>query len=354
MGTCVRRGWGVIDNGNPSDVVPLQPYSEDDPVPQTVNGAFFERWAKHMKWTDYDMPHQVVISGVESRSRCTKSCIIFGHHGGLRRHFSEAEKVIRADTAAGFTRAGRAHPWMFPFIATARNCVERKLWRIVAGKLTRVVKWRVTTDDSIGVDDEVSRNDGIDPASWPRAGLPLPQTLAEAVAIVKAVCEAMGVGASQAVYEMVAVWALDLTHAYRMLSVQRMEWPQQSYIWYDGVRLDLRCLFGTASMVEFFQRVSFFVMSVARRRIREFDAQHPYSAAREAWRAWRAANVEAPEGEHSSDCTAGYIYLDDKLGCTPVQRDEPISGRVSAATQPIQLSLHVEQLSDCSLAVVAM
>ena len=56
--------------------------------------------------------------------------------------------------------------------------------------------------------------------------------------------------------------AIDLTHAYRMLSVQRREWGQQCYVWWDGVRLDLRALFGTASMVEFFERVTVFVLHV--------------------------------------------------------------------------------------------
>ena len=345
---------GAIDNENPNDIRPLQPYSEADPVPQTVNAAFFTRWAAQLGWTDHEMIRQVTVSGVEAQSACTKSCIIMGHHGGLRRHYAEADKLIAEDTVRGFTRPGRAHPWTFPFIATSRNCVERKVWKLIGEKLKQVIKWRVTTDDSIAIDEEVSRNDGIDPERWHRTGLPLPQTLAEAVAIVKAIAKSMGIVASQAVLEQIAVWALDLTHAYRMLSVQRAEWGQQCYVWHDGMRLDLRCLFGTASMVEFFQCVSFFVLSIARKRIREFDAQHPYSDAREAWRRWRAAHVPPTDGEPNDVCSTAYIYLDDGLGLTPVGLDEQLQGRANAAEQPVQISLHVERQIDGTFTVAML
>jgi len=107
-------------------------------------------------------------------------------------------------------------------------------------------------------------------------------------------------------------------------------------------------------MVEFFQCVSFFVMSVARKRIREFDAQHPYSPAREAWRAWRAEHVAASAGEDSSDCTATYIYLDDQLGATPLQQGEPLESRTDADEQPVQISLHVERQTEGTFTVKVM
>ena len=62
----------------------------------------------------------------------------------------------------------------------------------------------------------------------------------------------------------VALWAIDLTDAYRMLAVARRELWLQGFIWSDGVRLDRRALFGSAHLVQLFQRVSSFVLAVAK------------------------------------------------------------------------------------------
>ena len=133
----------------------------------------------------------------------------------------------------------------------------------------------------------------------------------------------MGVAASQVAFEQIALWILDLTGAYRVLAVKRREWGQQSYVWADGIRLDLCCLFGTASMVEFFERVTFLVLSVAQRRIAEYDRQHPYSPARQAWSEWRAQHAAAPADPLAASdpgaCTASYIYLDDGFDMVPVR-----------------------------------
>lgn len=352
----VERG-GAFDNADPSNVQSLQPYSEEDPVPSTenaVNFPFFKEWGDMIDWVDKDMLHQARVTGVESRSTCTKASIVMGHHGGLRKHYKHAAAAIAKDTAAGFVRTGRAHPWTFPFIAVARNVAERHQWKQVEGILKRVVKYRVTTDDSISVEGEVSRNGGIDPSTWARTGLPVPQTLAEAVAIAKAVCEEMGIKACRATLERIAMWLLDLVGAYRRLLVQRREWGQQQYVWSDGVRLDLRCLFGTSSMVEFFERVTFFVLSVSKRRIEEFDRQHPYSSERQAWCAWRAQHVIAPcEPEatvSSSACAGSWIYLDDAFGLTVLGQHEQLLGRSDSAEKPVQASLHIEPTSQATRA----
>ena len=334
----VVEAGGSFDLGDPEDVSILQPYDEEDPVPQTVNGAFFARWAELLGGRkDEDMVRQVHVSGVEGRSVCTKASVVMAHHGGVRENFQHAAAAIAADVAEGFVRPGRRHPWTVPFIAVARNCVERRQWKLRNGQLELAIKWRVTTDDTIEAEGETSRNNGEDPDAWERAGLPTVRTLAEAVAIVKAVCAEMGIVVSQAVLEQIALWALDLTHAYRMLSVQRAEWGQQQYVWFDGVRLDLRCLFGSAHMVELFQGVTSFVIAVARRRMAEYDRQHPYSPARQAWAAWREQQLGTPQ-----QCAHAFIYIDDGLGLTPLGPGEPMEGRVDADVRPVLVSLHSE------------
>ena len=328
---------GSWDSENPLDVRPLQPFDDAETVPQAVNASFFKRWARTLQWTDHDMLHMVSVSGVEGRSECSKATIVMGHHRGLREHFAPAAAAIDADTAAGYVRRCGKHPPVLPAIMVARNCVPRHQWKLKAGVLSKVVKWRVTTDDSISVDGEVSRNGGEDPETWERTGLPAARTLAEMVAIVKATAAAMGFAASRVVFEQIALWALDLCEAYRMLVVQRAEWGQQCYVWADGVRLDLRCLFGSAHMVELFQRVTTFVLAAAQHRVQEYDAQHPYSAAREAWCQWRSEQLGSRQV-----CSASVIYLDDGLGLTCHGEDEPLVGRHDGAIAPVRASLHVE------------
>ena len=105
--------------------------------------------------------------------------------------------------------------------------------------------------------------------------LPAPQTLAQAVAIARSVAQAMGIRASASVYERIALWALDLSDAYREIEVNRSEWWQQGFIWYDGVRLDMRCVFGSAHMPGFFQRVSTFVLAIAAYRCQMSRCRNP-------------------------------------------------------------------------------
>ena len=77
-----------------------------------------------------------------------------------------------------------------------------------------------------------------------------------------------------------ALLAIDLSDAYRMLAVARHELWLQGFVWGDGIRLDSRALFGSAHPVQLFQRISSIVLTVARVKIEEYDAQHPYTGAR--------------------------------------------------------------------------
>ena len=68
-----------------------------------------------------------------------------------------------------------------------KNDVARQQWKLVMEQLRSVVKWRVTTDDSMEVaaGDIQSRNGGMDRDDWAETKFPVPQTLAEAVAQVR-------------------------------------------------------------------------------------------------------------------------------------------------------------------------
>ena len=101
------------------------------------------------------------------------------------------------------------------------------------------------------------------------------------LAIVRSTAEKMELELDQQALTRVALWALDLSDAYRMLAVNRSEWWLQQFLWTDGVRLDKRCIFGSANLPGFFERVTLFLLKVAGRRIDAYDAQHPYSLARQ-------------------------------------------------------------------------
>ena len=179
----------------------------------------------------------------------------------------------------------------------------------------------------------------MDRSDWDDAPLPSIQTLGEAVAVVRSLARDMGVVASRAVHERVALWALDLSNAFREIEVNRTELYLQQFMWVDGVRLDRRCVFGSAHMVGLFQRVSSFVLAVALHRVRQFDAQHPYSAARQAWSTWRQQRVG---GAAAGDEAFASIYLDDGSGMSILGEGEPLCGAPDRASQPVATSVTVD------------
>ncbi|KAL3894252.1 MAG: hypothetical protein SGPRY_013859, partial [Prymnesium sp.] len=180
-----------------------------------------------------------------------------------------------------------------------------------------------------------SRNEMINEEGLGYVGLPAVTKLAEAVAIVKATAESTGVPLPGRGAERVALWALDLTNAYRELATARHEWWMQQFVWSDGVRLDKRCLFGTRHLVDLFQRVSTFVMAVARRQVQEYDRRHPYSEARRRWQARRRSRG------HDENCAFQYIYLDDGFGLTCLGEGETLRGEAPCRGRQVGLLLEV-------------
>ena len=64
---------GSWDAEDTEDVRPLQPYSARDPVPPRAATAFFSRWAPAIGTLDDDMVEQLLVTGVEARSDCTRA-----------------------------------------------------------------------------------------------------------------------------------------------------------------------------------------------------------------------------------------------------------------------------------------
>ena len=331
----------VWDCADPADCVPMQPYTVEDPPPDGIDRGFFRRWAARLDWPDTDMVEQVTECGVEGRSELERATVIMGHHGGLRGNPQPARESIEHDTGEGWMTAARPDLWTVPARLVPKNVVTQHKWRLDHGKLVRKLKYRVTTDDSIEPEaDGVrvdSRNVAMDRGDWGGVELPGPGTLAEAVAIFKSKATTMGVEVSAPDLERVAMWAIDLSNAYRELAVARTEHWQQCFVWEGGVKLDLRCVFGAAHMVDFFQRVSTFVLAVAQHRIREFDERFPHGTAREQWRAWRAARLGGVQ-----EAAFSSIYLDDASGGTPLDADEPLHGAPPSQREVVRTHAAVE------------
>lgn len=133
-----------------------------------------------------------------------------------------------------------------------------------------------------------------------------------------------------------ALCAIDLSDAYRMLAVAQHDLWLQGYVWGDGIRLDRPTLVGSAHLVQLFQRISTFLLAAARVKIDEYYAQHPYTGARAVWLAGREASFGLER-----QCSAVNIYIDDAFGLTCLNESEPLRGSEKAARH-VSATLHVE------------
>ena len=218
---------------DPNDCVPVQPSTAADPPPCEVNRSFFAEWGAKLGCTDKDMLEQVA-SGVAGRSACEHATVLRFHHKGLQANFRPARKSVEADAepARGWISKGAPHLLYVPARLVARNCVPQHKWKEQPdGTFIEVLKWRVTTDDSMEEPEEAaSRNAAMPRGDWPDVDLPTPRLLAEAVAILKArMPEQYARAIVQALAEAgiaeeeIVLWACDLSDAYRKLAVQRLE-----------------------------------------------------------------------------------------------------------------------------------
>lgn len=301
----------VWDTTDVHDCRPLQPFSREDPPVQRVSGAFFAEWGERLRWADRDMLHRVCVTGCASFAQCSRDTVIFGHHKGLRTEYLPAREDVELSRANGWVTDGTPHLRTVPARMPPKNVVEQLKWKMNAdGTLYRKQKWRVTTDDTIAPSGMSSRNVSICSEDLGNVALPRLAEFAEAVAILRSLAAQMHIEGGESALRRVTLWALDLSNAYRELAAARSDWWMQCFVWYDGVRLDRRCVFGTAHLVDLFERVTSFVLEVAKHRIREYDLAHPYSAPRQEWARWRA------EQGLPSDCVYADIYLDDGYGVT--------------------------------------
>ena len=311
-------GWLLWDQSDPEDCVPVHLTSGEGSLHWLVRPAVsvdrFREWARLLEWGDADMLQQVG-EGVLSRSLMPRDTAYMMHHQGLVRNFEPARESIEKDTGRGWMTKGLPHTRTCPARVVAKNCVSVFKWKLdaVTQILAEVVRWRVTTDDGLSPTGTTDRNSGIDKLEWADVKLGKPQTLAQSLAMVKAVALRLGIHVPALVAERIALWAIDLADAYRMLVVHWSELWMQHFAWSDGARLDTRCVFGAAHMVGFFQRVSSFVLEVVAYRLDLYDVSFPFSEERQAWIRDREERLGGKQRTRYEN-----IYLDDTSGLVPM------------------------------------
>jgi hypothetical protein len=315
----------VWDTRDPHDCVPIASFSKLDPPQQGVRASFFERWQGVMPGADLDMHHQVRVRGISSRSACPRVTVLTGHHGGVRKHEAVVRQAVHDDTERGWITSGAMHPLTVPVRLSPKNVATQLKWKLVRGVLTQVAKYRVTTNDSYEAEGVGSRNGCMPVEDWPVCELPTFRDLGEAVAILKAARAAVRSEVPLTAINRIAMWAMDLSNAFRELAVARQEWWLQQFLWHDGVRLDYRCLFGSANLVGIFERISTSVMAVAKYKVAAYDRDQPHRAERRAWARDRHARGLRPDASWAG------IYIDDGFGATPLAEDEPLRGGDAAA-----------------------
>lgn len=234
----------------------------------SLNASFIRSVAEELGWEDRDLLWQV-DGGAEDRSECGRDIVLCFHHSGLQKNLGDAIAAVDDDVRAGFIETGFAFPPILPIRLPPRNIAVQQRWvPMPDGSLGRKRKARFTTDDSWDSGGRVaSRNAGIDHDTWPRQRLPSARDLARAAAILQ-------IGAAKAGVPLLA-YARDLTAAYRQWGVCPPSLRFQGFAWLDGVALDQRLEFGTASAVQLFERLSSLLVAYALLRCRRFDAANP-------------------------------------------------------------------------------
>jgi hypothetical protein len=309
----LARGY-VWDSRNPDDCVPMEPSDRDTVFPgaRQIDRAAFRRLAREVGSRDEDIIGQVGEGGVESRSRCALTTELHSHAPGLRARPEAAAKAVDTELAEQWALGPFYLPPTVPIRALPRDVIMQQRSRVVddAGTVEDYEKPRITLNPSAGPD---SVNAGI-PKDERGVALTTARDLGYALAIIDVPARDAGHG--------VAGYGVDMTAAYSFLQVQRLDWWQFAYLWFDAAgiahfRLLVRVGFGGAMSPRRFQSVSVIITALARAWQQEFDKRHPPPAAVLRWQRERRRlqlGGALPAGsDHVTPAVAG-VYIDDLAG----------------------------------------
>ena len=308
----LARGF-VWDSRDPDNCVPMEPSDERTVFPgkRQIDRAAFRRIAREVGSRDGDIIGQVGGGGVESRSRCELTTELHSHAPGLCARPDAAEKAVAAELAEQWALGPFYHPPTVPIRALPRDVIQQQRSRVLdSGEVEDFLKDRITLNPSRGPD---SVNAGI-PKEERAVALTTARDLGFGLALIDVPARDAGLT--------VAGYGVDMTSAYSFLQVQRLDWWQFAYLWFDAdgtphFRLLVRVGFGGAMSPRRFQSVSVIITTLARAWQREFDQRHPPPRAIRQWeqarRQLQREGALPPGADHATPSVAG-VYIDDLAG----------------------------------------
>ena len=319
----LARGF-VWDTRDPLDCLPMQPSDEHTVFPgeRQIDRAAFRRMATEVGSADDDIVGQVGFGGVESRSRCGLTSELHSHAPGLCARPQAANAAVDNELDEQWALGPFTLPPTVPIRALPRDVIQQQRSRVLDdGQVEDYLKDRITLNPSKG-DDSV--NAGI--AKEERAvKLTTARDLGYALAVIDVPARDAGFG--------VAGYGIDMTSAYSFLPVQRLDWWQFAYIWFDEAgaahfRLLIRVGFGGAMSPRRFQSVSVIITAYARLLQARFDALHPLSPRVLRWvraRSELQRGGALPQGLDQCAASAVGVYIDDLAGgCCDDEVDIPV------------------------------
>ena len=301
------------DSRDPTNCVPMEPSTRDTTFPgkRQIDRAAFRRAAREVGSLDADIIGQVGEGGVESRSSCELTTELHSHAPGLIERPDAAAKEIANELKEEWALGPFYLPPTVPIRALPRDVVVQQRSRVLPnGEVEDYYKDRITLNPSRG-DDSV--NSGISKEEK-EVKLTTARALGYGLAVIDVPAKDAGLSTGG--------YCADMTAAYSFLLMQRLDWWQFAFIWFDENGRAFFCLlvrvgFGGAMSPRRFQSVSVIVTALAKLRQREFDALHPLPAAVRAWCRARVSRQRAgllPDGTDQVTPAVAGVYLDDLAG----------------------------------------
>ena len=308
----LARGF-IWDTRDPGNCVPMEPSDENFQFPgaRQIDRRAFCRVAAEVGSRDADIVGQVGRGGVESRSGCALTSELHSHAPGAHEHPDEMAKAVDAELENEWALGPFVLPPTVPIRALPRDVIMQERSRVLdGGAVEDFLKPRCTMNPSRGPD---SVNAGI-PKPEREVTLTSARDLGYALAVVDVPARDAG--------RSVSGYAIDMTSAYNFLPVQRLDWWQFAYIWFDArgeahFRLLVRVGFGGAMSPRRFQSVSVIITAYAKLLQERFDADHPLPPEVAAWQRARRElqrRGELPARSDQLGPGAVGVYLDDLAG----------------------------------------